>query len=95
MRDGICNNEPWMDDMRKSQLLGIDFDISVRHVFGPKSSKKCDINFTTDDGADGRGGDMQSSVAHHQIGANDLLVPSLPPYHYPGENQFFYGYPHN
>jgi len=37
MRDGIRNNEPWMDDVRKSRLLGIDFDIAARHVFGEKT----------------------------------------------------------
>lgn len=37
MRDGIRNNEPWMDDVRKSRLLGIEFDIAARHVFGEKT----------------------------------------------------------
>ena len=40
MRDGIRNDEPWMDEVRKSRLLGIDFDISARHVFGENKGKR-------------------------------------------------------
>jgi len=40
MRDGIRLEEPWVDDVRKARLLGIDFDIAARHVFGHKPKKK-------------------------------------------------------
>jgi hypothetical protein len=33
MRDGISKNEPWMDDIKKARLLGINFDIEARQVF--------------------------------------------------------------
>ncbi len=87
-----------MDDMRKSRLLGIDFDISVRHVFGHKSSKKC-----LDDGLDAmeesttdysRGEEaMQADEAlvAQQIDDNDFCRPSLPPLHHGPGAQYFYG----
>ncbi|KAL7554268.1 hypothetical protein ACHAWF_017712, partial [Thalassiosira exigua] len=34
MRDGIRNNEEWVGEVRKARLLGIDFDIAARRVFG-------------------------------------------------------------
>jgi hypothetical protein len=89
-----------MDDMRKSRLLGIDFDISVRHVFGHKASKKC-----PDDGSDAledsttdgyaRGDEAiqaEEALVAQQIDDNDFGRPSLPPLHHgPGEAQYFYG----
>ena len=39
MRDGIRNNEPWMDEVRRTRLLGIDFDTAARHVFGHKQKE--------------------------------------------------------
>lgn len=39
MRDGIRNDEPWVGDVRRARLLGIDFDIAARHVFGHKPKK--------------------------------------------------------
>ena len=50
MRDGIRNNEPWMDDVRKSRLLGIEFDIAARHVFGEKT--KLELEQQTVDNGD-------------------------------------------
>lgn len=44
MRDGIRNNEPWLDEVKKARLLGIDFDIAARHVFGHKSKKKEEVD---------------------------------------------------
>ena len=89
-----------MDDMRKSRLLGIDFDISVRHVFGHKSSKK-----SLDDGSDAMedsmtdgyaGGEVamqaDEALAAQQIDDNVFSRPSLPPLHHgPGGAQYFYG----
>ena len=40
MRDGIRNDEAWMDEVRKSRLMGIDFDTSARHVFGHKQKNQ-------------------------------------------------------
>jgi hypothetical protein len=80
-----------MDDMRKSRLLGIDFDIAVRHVFGHKPSKK-----SSEDGSDD--GTMEDATAGEYAGGeeamqaeevsmaqqmddNDFGRPSLPPLH--------------
>lgn len=40
MRDGIRENEPWVDEVKKTRLLGIDFDIAARHVFGHKPKNR-------------------------------------------------------
>jgi len=40
MRDGIRCDEPYVDEVMKARLLGIDFDIAARHVFGHKPKKK-------------------------------------------------------
>jgi hypothetical protein len=81
-----------MDDMRKSRLLGIDFDIAVRHVFGHKSIKmKSSDNGSIDDdmedvrpvGYAGGGGTMidEGAMAAQQMDDNDFGRPSLPPLH--------------
>ena len=36
MRDGIRNNEPWMDESRRARLLGVEFDLAPRHIFTHK-----------------------------------------------------------
>jgi hypothetical protein len=81
-----------MDDMRKSRLLGIDFDIAVRHVFGHKSSKK-----SSDTGSDD--GTMEEATAGEYAGGEETMQaeevsmtqqmddisygrPSLPPLHH-------------
>ena len=51
MRDGIRNNEPWMDDVRKSRLLGIEFDIAARHVFGEKTKLELEQQAVDNDAA--------------------------------------------
>jgi len=40
MRDGIRNNEPWLDEVRRARLIGIDFDIEARQVFDWGARKK-------------------------------------------------------
>ena len=86
MRDGIRNNEPWMDEICKSRLLGIDFDITIRHVFGHTTNRKNDDGSNDDIMKDGtsEGGGL---VARQIMDANNFVSPSLPPH------QFFYGYP--
>ena len=39
MRDGIRENEPWVDEVQKTRLLGVGFDIAARRVFGHKPKK--------------------------------------------------------
>ena len=81
-----------MDDMRKSRLLGIDFDIAVRHVFGHKSIK---MKSSDNDSIDGEMEDAMSrgyaggeetmgalgATAAQQMDDNDFGRPSLPPLH--------------
>jgi hypothetical protein len=88
MRDGIRNNEPWMDEMRRSRLLGIDFDCSVRHVFGQTNSKSDDPS-NDDPGMEWTDGTSEGGgLVAQRVGADNFVAPSLPPAH-----QLFYGYP--
>jgi hypothetical protein len=88
MRDGIRNNEPWMDEMRRSRLMGIDFDCSVRHVFG-QTNKKSDDASNDDPGKEWTDGTSEGGgLMAQRVGANNNFVaPSLP------AHQLFYGYP--
>lgn len=98
MRDGIRNNEPWMDDLRKERLLGIDFDIAARHVFGHKTQKRSKM---IDDDEEAADMDHHQPVGETQAGAaattmarmdnNDYGRTMLPQF---GSPQFYYhGYP--
>jgi len=98
MRDGIHNEEPWMDEVRKTRLLGIDFDIAARHVFGHKPKKK------TDDGEKELDEEMDEIEVEEVVGpvveaqavaaaatmarmdSTDYGRPSIPPF-------FYHGYP--
>lgn len=83
MRDGIRNNEPWMDEMRRSRLMGIDFDCSVRHVFGHTNGKSDDAS-NDDNMVDGTSGGL---MAQRMGSTDNFVAPSLP------GQQIFYGYP--
>jgi hypothetical protein len=91
-----------MDDMRRSRLLGIDFDIAVRHVFGHKSSKKSPDDGSdamehskTDEYARGEEAMQAESLIAQQIEDNEFRRPILPPLHHGAAGaQYFYGYPH-
>ncbi|KAL7538248.1 hypothetical protein ACHAXR_008422 [Thalassiosira sp. AJA248-18] len=106
MRDGIRNNDVWMDDIRKEKLLGIDFDIAARHVFGHKPKKKSDDDATTKetDMVDAIGEVVEPVEAQAVAAATtmarmdnsgDYGRPILPPFgNTMGSPQFFYhGYP--
>mmetsp|Transcript_10065 Transcript_10065/g.18107 ORF Transcript_10065/g.18107 Transcript_10065/m.18107 type:complete len:601 (-) Transcript_10065:190-1992(-) len=104
MRDGIRCNEAWMDDVRKARLLGIDFDIAARHVFGHKPKKKSEDDTTKENSMAGEIAQVVEPVEAQAVAAattmarmdnNDFGRPSLPPFgNMMGGSQFFYhGYP--
>lgn len=108
MRDGIRNNDPWMDDVRKTRLLGIEFDISARHVFGHKPKKKADDDNTRGNDTTMMGGiiadvgvepveaqAVAAAATMARMDNNDFGRPGLPPFgNVGGGPQFFYhGYP--
>ena len=101
MRDGIRNSEPWMDDVRKTRLLGIDFDIAARHVFGHKPKKKFEDEDCGDvaDEADGDVGivEVGELVEDQAVAAATTMARMVPPFGSPmGGPQFFYhGYPND
>eukprot|EP00584_Thalassiosira_punctigera_P022558 CAMPEP_0172567880 /NCGR_PEP_ID=MMETSP1067-20121228/117597_1 /TAXON_ID=265564 ORGANISM="Thalassiosira punctigera, Strain Tpunct2005C2" /NCGR_SAMPLE_ID=MMETSP1067 /ASSEMBLY_ACC=CAM_ASM_000444 /LENGTH=522 /DNA_ID=CAMNT_0013359327 /DNA_START=74 /DNA_END=1642 /DNA_ORIENTATION=+ len=100
MRDGIRNNEPWMDDVRKTRLLGIDFDIAARHVFGHKPKKKSNDDDSIDDGMKEIAvAEVAEPVEAQAVAAattmarmdnTDFGRPSLPPLGNALGPQFFY-----
>jgi len=103
MRDGIRNNEHWMDDVRKTRLLGIDFDIAARHVFGHKPKKKADDNMKENDtmgevvevGEPVEAQAVAAATTMARMDNTDFGRPSLPPFASAiASPQFFYqGYP--
>lgn len=92
MRDGIRNNEPWVDDVRKTRLLGIDFDIAARHVFGHKPKKKSDDTVKDDDVMDGVEDEMEpvEVEAHAVAAATAMARMDNNPFGNMGGPQFFY-----
>ena len=103
MRYGIRNNEPWMDEVRKTRLLGIDFDIAARHVFGhPKKKKTNDGVKENDDMGDidevmepMEMEDQAVAAATTMAGMdnNDYGRTSIPQIGNFGGSQFLYEYP--
>ncbi|KAL3756432.1 hypothetical protein ACHAWU_007703 [Discostella pseudostelligera] len=81
MRDGIRDNEPWMDEVRKTRLLGIDFDTSARRVFDHPYKKSSSDEDDEDQG-------VASAAASHMDNAD--FGPSNHPYESTGMNQFYY-----
>ena len=92
MRDGIRNNEPWIDDVRKTRLLGIDFDIAARHVFGHKPKKKSDDTVKDDDVMNGVEDEMEpvEVEAHAVAAATAMARMDNNPFGNMGGPQFFY-----
>lgn len=106
MRDGIRNNEPWMCEIRKERLLGIDFDIAARHVFGQQKKKKSDES--SDDEMKELDMDDDDEIINEPVEAQAVAAATtmarmdngdygravLPPFGSTiGGPQFFYGYP--
>jgi len=107
MRDGIRCDEPYVDEVMKARLLGIDFDIAARHVFGHKPKKKTEEEEAHDaavevaemgEAVEAQEVEAATAMAHMDNTDNMDMRPSLPPF---GNTMghFFYhdkyhGYPH-
>jgi len=70
-----------MDEVRKTRLLGIDFDTSARRVFDHPYKKS-----SSDEGDEDQG--VASAAASHMDNAD--FGPSNHPYESTGMNQFYY-----
>lgn len=102
MRDGIRNSEHWMDDVRKTRLLGIDFDIAARRVFGHTPKKKPEDVMKENDAMEEvvdavepvEAQAVAAATTMARMDTNDFGRPSLPSFGNTMGPQFFYqGYP--